>query len=162
MKKVIALSIFAVLGGLSGYLCAPILSVGIVELTDPEMFAGSSLALYKDLIVCDFDDRPAAESAERLSQYLSALQEAKANNPNSSLLAQEIGLTHIRLSMVEKKLGLQSQADENMKRGQAELAALGWKDVSPVHLTSLVTQLNSEYKRVDAKGKAKAAATAPQ
>lgn len=162
MKKIIALSICALLGGLSGYVCSPFLSVGIVQFTDPEMFAGFNLALYNNLVVCDCDNRPAAESANKLSQYLSALQEARTNNPNSSLLAQEIGLTYVRLSMIEKKLDQQSQADEDMKRGQKELAALGWKDVSPAHLTSLVAQLSSEYKQGDGKGKANTPAAAPQ
>lgn len=90
------------------------------------------------------------------------LPEAKAKNQKSNILAQEIGLTYVRLSVVEKKLDQQSQADEDMKRGQAELAALGWKNISTTHLTSLVVQLNSEYKRVDRKDKAVAAAAAPQ
>jgi len=64
------------------------------------------------------------------------------------VLAQEIGLTYVRLSLVEQKLDQRSQSEEDMKRGQAELSALGWKDTSPTHLTSLVMQLNSEYKPV--------------
>ncbi len=162
MKKIIALSICALLGVSAGYACAPVLSVWIVQSTDPEMFFGSTLALYKNMVVCDCNDRPAGESAKELSQYLSTLQTAKGKNQNSSVLSREIGLTYVRLSMIEEKLDQQSQADEDMKHGQTELTALGWKDVSKRHLRSLVTQLDSEYKRVDRKGKAIAAAASPR
>jgi len=160
MKKIIALSICALLGCIPGYVCAPVLSVGILQSTDPETFFGSYLALYKNLVVCDCKDRPSGESASELSRYLSTLQAAKAKNQNSKVLSQEIGLTYIRLSMVDQKLDKQSQADADMKQGQTELATLGWKDVSETHLRSLVTQLDSEYKKVNQKGKVVAAAEA--
>jgi hypothetical protein len=84
----------------------------------------------------------------------------KAKNQNSEVLSQEIGLTYIRLSMVEEKLQRQSQADQDMEHGQTELSAVGWKDVSKSHLKSLVTQLNSEYRKLDKKDKPISAAIA--
>ncbi len=161
MKKVIAFSICTLLGSLAGYFSAPILSMWVAQSSDPAMFAGAMLANYKSSVVCDYNDRPATEGAKELSEYLSSLKGLRAQNQKSKVLAQEIGLTYVRLSMVEKKLDQQSQADEDMKHGQTELAALGWKDVSKTHLKSLVTQLDSEYKRVDRKDKGvSAAATA--
>jgi len=154
MRRVIAFSICVLLGVLGGYLSAPILSVAVEQSSDPEMFAGSMLTTYKNLVVCDCNDRPANEGLKELSRYLSVLQSFKDTNQKSKVLAQEIGLTYVRLSMVERKLNQQSRADQDMKRGQSELATLGWKDLSKEHLTSLVTQLNSEYKQVGPKDKA--------
>ena len=162
MKKVIAFSICTLLGAPAGYLSAPVLSMWVAQSSDPEMFAGAMLANYKSSVVCDCNDRPANEGAKELSQYLSALRRLRESNQKSKVLAQEVGLTYVRLSILEKKLNHQTQADEDMRRGQAELAALGWKDLSKPHLTSLVVQLNSEYKRVDRKDKAVAAASAPR
>ena len=154
MKKVIAFYMCALLGGLAGYFCAPILAMGLAQSSDPDIFAGAMLANYKSSVVCDCNDRPANEVVRELSEYLSALQRFRDKDQKSRVLAQEIGLTYVRLSIVEKKLGQQSRAEEEMKRGEAELAALGWRDVSAGHLTSLVAQLNSEYKPVDRKDKA--------
>lgn len=67
------------------------------------------------------------------------------------MLAQEIGLTEIRLSQLEQELGHHTQADDDMKHGQAKLTALGWQDVFAAPLIALITQLNSEYKPVDQK-----------
>ena len=152
MKKIIALSICALLGSVVGYFCAPIASVAMLQSTDPETFYGSSLALYKNTVVCDCNDRPPSESLQELSRYLSTLQTAKAKNQNSKVLSQEIGLTYVRLSKVEEKLNHQFQADEDMKHGQVELVSLGWKDVTESHLRSLVAQLDSEYKPVEHSG----------
>jgi hypothetical protein len=161
MKKVIAFSICVLLGGLAGYFSAPILSMWIAQSSDPDIFAGAMLANYKSSVVCDCNDRSANEVEKELSEYLSALQRFKEKDQKSRVLTQEIGLTYVRLSMVEKKLDQPSRADDEMKYGQAELAALGWKDVSAGHLTSLVAQLNSEYKSIERKDKAvSASATA--
>ena len=162
MKKVIAFSICALLGGLAGYFCAPILAMGLAQSSDPDIFAGAMLANYKSSVVCDCTDRPANEVAKELSEYLSALQRFREKDQRSEVLAQEIGLTYVRLSMAEKKLDQPSRAEEEMKRGQAELAALGWRDVSARHLTSLVAQLNSEYKPVDHKDKTLTSTSAPR
>jgi hypothetical protein len=154
MKKIMAFSICALLGGLAGYFCAPILATGLAQSSDSDIFAGAMLANYKSSVVCDCNGRPANEVVKELSEYLSALQRFREKDQKSKVLAQEIGLTHVRLSMVEKKLDQPSRAEEEMKRGQAELAALGWRDVSAGHLTALVAQLNSEYRPVDRKDKA--------
>jgi len=157
MRRVIALSIFALLGCIAGYFAAPVLSMWAAQSADPVMFAGGIIANYKSSVVCDCNDRPASQGGRELSEYISSLQKHRANSPNSKLLAQEVGLAYVRLSILEKKLDQQPRADEDFKRGQAELAALGWKDVSESHLTSLVTRLNSEYKRADQTSKAVAA-----
>jgi hypothetical protein len=153
MKKIIVFSICALLGGLAGYFCAPILATGLAQSSDPDIFAGAMLANYKSSVVCDCNDRPANEVAKELSEYLSTLQRFREKDQKSKLLAQEIGLTYVRLSMIEKKLDQPSRAEEEMKRGQAELVALGWGDLSAGHLTSLVAQLNSEYTPVGRKDK---------
>jgi hypothetical protein len=137
----------AVAGVAAGYVCAPFLSLWVLQSTDPEISSGANLALYKNLVVCDCDGQPTEQNAKELSTYLSALRESKEKNPASHLLSQEIGLTYVRLSLIEKKLDHQSQADEDMRSGQSELASLGWKDVSDEHLYLLLSQLNSEYQR---------------
>jgi hypothetical protein len=162
MKKIITLSICALLGGLVGYLAAPVLSMAVAQSSDPDIFSGAILANYKNSVVCDCNGLPANESAKKLSEYLSTLQRYREKDQKSCVLGQEIGLTYIRLSLVEKKLDQQSQSEEHMKRGQAELSALGWKDTSPTHLTSLVTQLNSEYRSVDRDNKVGATSAAPR
>ena len=146
MKKVIAFSLSALLGILVGYFSAPLLSMWVVQSADPEIFAGSMLAIVKSSVVCNCSGLPPSESVKELSGYLSTLQTLREANKSSKMLAQEIALTEVRLSIIEKILDQRSQAEEEMKRGQLELASLGWKDVSAQHLTALVTQLNSEYK----------------
>jgi hypothetical protein len=153
MKTTVILSVCALLGALAGYFCAPLVSVGVFQSNDPEMFYGSILALVKSSVVCDCARRPPDESAKSVSKYLSTLQTAKAKNQSSRMLSQEIGLTYVRLSMVEEKLNQQSQADSHLEQGEKELASIGWRDVTSDHLKSLVTQLDSEYQRADDKGK---------
>jgi len=149
MKKIIALSVCALVGGLVGYFATPILSMAVAQSSDPGIVAGAMLASYKSSVICDCNSRTAKETAKELSEYLSTLQKYKEADQKSTLLTQEIGLTYIRLSLVETKLNKRSQAEGSMKRGQAELLGIGWKDTSPAHLTSLVIQLDSEYKPAD-------------
>jgi hypothetical protein len=122
---------------------------GVVQSTDPVISSGAKLAFFKNLVVCNCGNQPPEQTAKELSTYLSLLQKSKEKNPKSSLLSQEIGLTYIRLSLIERKLGHQSQEGEYMRSGQSELVGLGWKDVSDAHLYLLVSQLNSEYHRPD-------------
>jgi hypothetical protein len=161
MKKIIALSISALLGGFAGYFCAPILSMAVAQSSDPDIFAGAMLANYKSSVVCDCNERPAHEGARELSEYLATLQRFKEKDQKSTLLAQEIGLTYARLSLIEKKLDQQSRSEEDMRRGQAELSALGWKDTSSAHLNSLVAQLNSKYEPAKPSSKTAAADNTP-
>jgi hypothetical protein len=161
MKKVIIFSVSIFLGILAGYFAAPFLSMWVAESADPEAFYGSMLARVKSSVVCDCNGLPASESVKELSGYLSTLQTLRDANKSSKMLVQEIGLTDVRLSIIEKKLDQRSQAEEDMKRGQIELASLGWKDVSSQHLTALVNQLNSEYKPAGQKSKSETAAIAP-
>jgi hypothetical protein len=147
IMRISLLGFCAVAGVAAGYVCAPFLSLWVLQSTDPEISSGANLALYKNLVVCNCYGHPEEQNAKELSTYLSALRESKEKNPASHLLSQEIGLTYVRLSLIEKKLGHQSQADEDMRSGQSELASLGWKDVSGEHLYLLLSQLNSEYQR---------------
>src|SRR6266403_615042 len=153
MKKAIALFICVLLGSLLGYFSAPILFMWVAQSSEPEMFTGSMLANYKSSVVCECNDRPPSEGVKELSEYLSILKGLRAQNQGSKMLAQEVGLGSVRLSTLESKLNQRVQADEDMRRGQEELAKLGWKDFSKAHLTSLVSQLNSEYKPFDRKSK---------
>jgi hypothetical protein len=145
MKKVIALSVCAFLGAIAGYFVAPFVAVPVVQASDPVMFWGAILAGAKAEVICECIGRPGSESARLLSEHISTLIQIRNSNPNSKILAQEMGIEYVRLSMVEKKLGQQSQAGEDMKRGQTELTALGWKNVSESHLVYLLTQLDSQY-----------------
>jgi len=145
MKKVIALSVCAFLGAVAGYFVAPFVAVPVVQAYDPVMFWGAILAGAKAEVLCECIGRPASESAKLLSEHLSTLNQIRNSNPNSKILAQEMGIEYVRLSMLEKKLGRRSQGDEDMKRGQTELTALGWKNVSEPHLVYLLTRLDSEY-----------------
>jgi hypothetical protein len=153
MKGILICGLCAIMGVLFGYVCAPILSVWIFQSSEPEVFAGSFLAMYKNTVVCDCLNMPPQERKEKLSRYISALQEAEEKNAARKMLSQEIALAHVRLSVAEKQLGEQVQADEQMGMARDQLASLGWTDVSSTHLAALVAQLDSEYQRVDAKGK---------
>jgi hypothetical protein len=154
MKKVIALSVCAFLGAVTGYFAAPFAAVPVVQASDSAMFWGAILAGAKAEVICDCIGRPTSESAKLVSDHLSTLNRIRKSNPNSKILGQEMGLEYVRLSMLEDKLGQKSQSEEDMKRGQAELAALGWKNVSESHLVYLLTQLDSGYAPpVDTNGK---------
>lgn len=158
MRKAIVVSICALLGLIGGYFAAPIASMGFVRLTEPDMFGAMPLFLVEGFIACNPKNQPPSERVEELANYLSILQRSRDQNRNSRVLRQDIGLTYVRLSLLEQKSGNNAQADEDMRHGRDELATVGWKDVSAAHLTALVTQLDSEYKEVDQKNKAVAAA----
>jgi hypothetical protein len=145
VKKAIAISVCVLLGAAAGYSIAPFASFGIIQLTEPDMQGAFLLSLVEDQIGCACANQPPAESANEVSKDISILEGWRTQNKGSRVLAQEIGLAKVRLSQLEMQLGRNAQADQDMKSGQKELAALGWKDVSSAHLTALVTQLNSEY-----------------
>jgi hypothetical protein len=145
MKKPIILSICALLGVVAGYFVAPIAAMPVVQAFDPAMFTGAMIAGYRAQVICECNSRPAAEGVKDLSEYISVLKKYRPTNPRSIFLGREMGLAYVRRSMLEKKLAQQSQSDDDIKSGQTELAALGWKDVSESHLTYLVTQLDAEY-----------------
>jgi len=153
MKRILIRGVCAIMGVLFGYVCAPAVSVWILQSSQPEILAGSFLALYKNTVVCDCLNMSPQERKEKLSRYISALQEAEKKNPASKMLSQEVGLAHVRLSVAEKQLGEQVQADEQMGMAREHLTSLGWSDVSSKHLASLVAQLDSENQQTDAKGK---------
>jgi hypothetical protein len=157
MKKVIALSVCAFLGAVAGCFVAPFIAVPVVQASDPVMFWGAILAGAKAEVICECIGRPASESAKLLSEHLSTLNQIRNSNPKSKILAQEMGIEYVRLSMFEKKLGQQSKGDEDMKRGQTELTALGWKNVSESNLVYLLAQLDSQYEPAG-NGKSKTAA----
>ena len=162
MKRVIAFSICALLGGVAGYFSSPSLARVVATWTESQMFFIVLLAGDKSSVVCECNDRPPNEAAKELARYLSVVQRAREKSPQSRMLAQEAGLAYVRLSMIERKLGEQSQAAEDMKRGQTELTALDWKDVSEPHLISLVSQFNSEYQHPDGKYKTAATVASPR
>ncbi|MFZ0980909.1 MAG: hypothetical protein WAN23_16010 [Candidatus Acidiferrales bacterium] len=145
MKKTIAISVCVLLGAVAGYFVAPIASIGIIQSTESDMFGAFVLYIMEGQIGCACANQPPAESANEVSKDISILEGWRTQNKVSRVLAQEIGLAKVRLSQLEMQLGRNAQADQDMKSGQKELAALGWKDVSSAHLTALVTQLNSEY-----------------
>lgn len=157
MRKVIIVCVCALVGLSAGYFAAPLASIGFVQSTEPDMFGAFLLYLADSSTACNCDHQPPSERLKTLASDLSSLQRWRDQNRNSRALSQEIGLTEIRLSRLEQELGHHAQGDDDMKHGQVELTALGWKDVSAAHLIALTTQLNSEYKQVDQKGKTVAA-----
>ena len=159
MRKSIALSICALAGIVAGYFVTPIVAAGIVQTKEPEIFFGSILETFRAQVLCDCNNESPAGSEKDLQGYLDTLQKARASSPNSKILAQEIGLADIRLSMTEEKLNLSSQSSEHMAQGQAEFSKLGWKDVSKSHLIHLLTELNAEYQPASKSGGEVAIAT---
>jgi hypothetical protein len=146
MKKPIAFSICALLGALAGYAAAPIAASIAFQTNDPELAWGSVFGGARTETICDCVGRAASENIKSLSQSISTDEILHTSNPNSKIIAQDLGLTYVRLSMIERKIGQEAQSEDSMKHGQAQLKAIGWKDVSERHLVHLVTQLNSEFK----------------
>ena len=151
MKKASILAICGLIGLAVGYIAAPLASVGFIQYTEPDMFGEFLFAVMDSSVACNCDNQPSVESLKILTSDLASLERWRDHNPNSRMLGQEIGLTEIRLSKLDEELGNSVQADEYMKQGQAELGALGWRDLSGAHLVAVTTQLNSEYKRTDHK-----------
>ncbi|MGC1658368.1 MAG: hypothetical protein WA758_16090 [Candidatus Acidiferrales bacterium] len=134
MKKTIAIFICALLGVAFGYIAAPIASMSFIQSTEPDMFGAFMLATVDSSIACNCENQSASESVKTVTDDLAILQRWRDQNPNSVQLKQEIGLAEVHLARLDAELAHQNQADENIKRAQAELAALGWKNVSAAHL----------------------------
>lgn len=147
MKKIITVSICTLLGVAFGYFAAPVASMSFIQSTEPDMFGAFMLATIDSSIACNCENQPASESIKTVTNDLALLERWRNQNPNSVQLKQEIGLAEVHLSRLDQELGQQSQADENIKHAQVELAALDWKNVSAAHLIALTKQLDSEYQR---------------
>lgn len=161
MKRLIAISVCALLGIVGGYFAAPIASWWYITSHEPDLLGAQMLYLVECFAACNSEDQAASERVTKLTGYLSTLQTWKAQNPQSQVLDQEIGLIYIRLSQTEGKLGHDAQAKEYLGHAQTELTALGWKNVSAAHLTALVTQLDSENKQDNQKKQTAASARKP-
>jgi hypothetical protein len=157
MKRKIAISICALLGVVAGYFSAPVAAMWYLQSTQRELFGASVLFLVESFIACNPHHEPPSERIKELSKDLAILQRWQTQNPGSRMLSQDIGLTYARLSGLELEMGHSTQANEDIKHSQEELKRLGWKDVSPSHLSALVTQLESEYKQPDQTDKTTAA-----
>jgi hypothetical protein len=157
MKKAIIISVCAVLGLTAGYFAAPVASFLFVQSREPDMFGAFYFSLIDNFVFCSCENQPPDEAMKTVTKDLSTLRGWRDHNPESQLLAQEIGLTEVQLSRLDQTLGHQQQADEDMKHAQDELTGLGWKDVSAAHLIALTAQLSSEYKQVNQKNKTVAA-----
>jgi hypothetical protein len=151
MKRAIVLLACGILGGISGYLIAPFASMGFVRSTEPKLFGAFMFSLVDRSIVCSCESEPPGEAVKKLMSDLSSLEKWQGQNEKSDVLAQEIGLTEVRLSRVERDLSRNAEADRDMKRAQEQLKALGWKDTSEEHLIVLTKGLNSEVKSDDRK-----------
>lgn len=157
MRKAIIISVCAVLGLVAGYFAAPIASIGFIQSREPDLFGAFAFSLVDNFVFCSCENQTPSEALKTVTKHLSILRGWREQNPESRLLPQEIGLTEAELSELEQKLGNDQKADEDMRDAQHELAALGWKDVSAVHLIGVTAQLNSEYKQADQKNKTVAA-----
>lgn len=158
MKRAIIIAVLASLGIAAGYLVAPFVSEGYVTTREPDLTGGFFLFLVDSMISCGCENQPPSESAKEVAKEISDLQGWRKPNPRSHLLGLEIGLAEVRLSRLERKLGENAQADNDMKRGQVELTGLGWKNTAPEHLTAVVTQLDSGYQRTGQRSNTVAAA----
>jgi len=145
MKKAIAISVCALLGLAAGYFAAQPASMWYIQSTEPDMFGAFALDVIDSSIACNCENKPPSEALKIVSGDLSTVRGWRGQNRSSLMLAQEIGLGYVRLSQLEQKLGNGAEADNDMKHGQHELAALGWKDISPAHLTALVKRMDSGY-----------------
>lgn len=146
MKRLIVLLISALLGAFAGYAAAPFAASIAFESNDPELAWGSVFGGARTETICDCVGAQASENIKSLSQHVSTDEILHASNPNSKIIAQDLGLSCVRLSMIERRIGQQTQSEDSLKRGQAQLKAIGWKDVSETHLVHLVTQLNAQFK----------------
>jgi hypothetical protein len=158
VKKRLAICVCVVLGLVAGYIAAPIASMAFVESKDREMFGGFALFTLESFMDCNCTNQPPGERLQDLSKHLSTLQKWRQQNPKSRVLSQVIGLGYVRISLLETQLDQNAPADEAMKRAGEELRSLGWKDVSPAHLTALVVQLDSECGTPEQKSKTTAIA----
>ncbi len=144
--KATILAICALVGLVTGYFAAPIASYGYLRAKEPDMFGAFLFFLVDNEIACNCQNQPPNESLKTVKNSISILQGWRNQNPNSQMLAQEIGLAQVRLSRVEEALGDEAQAEEGLNAARIELAPLGWKDLSAAHLIALTTQLDSEYR----------------
>jgi|SRR5690348_15453764 len=149
MRKPIALLICALLGVAAGYLAAPPATMAYVQTTEPDMFGAFLLSVIDSSVACDCKNQPLSENLQTVSNDLEMLQHWRIQNPDSLQLKQEIGLVEVHLSRLCDTFGRQDQAGKEMKQAQAELIALGWKNVSPAHLIALTKRLDSEYSNSD-------------
>lgn len=149
MKKALVIVVCALLGLVAGYFAAQPASMWYIQSTEPDMFGAFLFSIVDSSIACSCETKPPNEALKDVSDGLSTLRRWRGQNRGSLMLAQEIGLGYVRLSQLEHKLGNDALAESYMKHGHDELAALGWKDVSPAHLTALVTQMDSGSKRAD-------------
>lgn len=145
MKKAFVIVVCALLGVVAGYFAAQPASMWYIQSTEPDMFGAFAFTIVDSSIACNCENKPPNEAMKAVADDLSTLRRWRDLNRGSLILAQEIGLGYVRLSQLEQKLGNNTQADNDMKHGQEELAALGWKDVSSEHLTTLVKRMDSGY-----------------
>ena len=154
MKKALVIVVCALLGLVAGYFAAPPASMWYIQSTEPDMFGAFAFTIVDSSIACNCENKPPNEALKTVSDDLSTLRRWRDRNRGSLMLAQEIGLGYVRLSQLEQKLRNSAQADNDMKQGQNELTALGWRDVSSAHLTALVERMDSEHQEAGQNEKA--------
>jgi len=91
------------------------------------------------------------QSPERRREYLNLLLEtaqrgrASVTDPVAlTLVDVEIGITDVRLAMVEEARGNLPASQTWMQKAQATLKEAGWKDYSEPHLKKLVLVMNQQ------------------
>ncbi len=91
------------------------------------------------------------QSPERRREYLNLLLDtaqkgrASVTNPMAlTLVDVEIGITDVRLAMVEEAAGNLPASQTWMQEAQATLKQVGWKDYSEPHLKKLVLLMNQQ------------------
>jgi hypothetical protein len=86
-------------------------------------------------------------SREYLNLILDTAQQGKkqVTDPAAlTLIDVEIGLTYVRLAMVEEASGNPPASQTWMLKAQNTLKQAGWKDYSEAHLKTLVQELNKQ------------------
>jgi hypothetical protein len=91
------------------------------------------------------------DGPDRRREYLNLILEAaktgraQVTDPAAlTLVDVEMGITYVRLAMVEQAAGNLAASQTLIQRAQAILKEAGWKDYSEVHLKELVQALNKQ------------------
>ncbi len=149
MKKFIPTPVGLLLGLILGLLGWQMAAGLMIRVREPQLFGNFVFSLVRNAAICDCANRPPQASRDSLLRYWQAVQklrDAKPEPQSAEILALESGLTEVRLSVVDQRLGNMVDSNNYMKRGQQELTALGWSNVSAAYLQNVVNRWDAQYK----------------
>jgi hypothetical protein len=149
MKKFIPTPAGLLLGLILGLLGWEMAAGLMARAREPRLFGSFMFSLVRNAAICDCANRPPQESRDRLLRYwqtVQKLRDAKPEPQAAEMLALESGLTDVRLSVVDQRLGNTVDSNDHTKRAQQELSALGWTNVSAAYLQNVVNRWDAQYK----------------